>query len=157
PATMIQGSGLDAKDVVLRWQAFQALTPDFVLARANKSLEPPSTVQLRLTDGTLAAEGFASHRWVLETRRVARLLPGVNQLQDDKLFDLERIENPMLMFDLDQPQIRSDQEEKLRQLIGEIEHLHQLAGQKKVTLEITGHTDSSGTEARNTNLSQGRA
>src|SRR5262249_17853705 len=74
-----------------------------------------------------------------------------------KLFDLERIENPMLMFDLDQPQIRSDQEEKLRQLIGEIEHLHQLAGQKKVTLEITGHTDSSGTEARNTNLSQGRA
>jgi outer membrane protein OmpA-like peptidoglycan-associated protein len=157
PATMIQDSGLDSNSVVMRWQPFQALTPDFVLARANRSLEPPPTVQLRLIDGILTAEGFASHRWVSETRRVARLLSGISQFREDKLFDLERIENPLLMFDLDQALIRSDQQEKLQQLVAEIQHLHQLAGQKKVILEITGHTDSSGTEARNTNLSQARA
>ncbi len=157
PATMIQDSGLDSKSVVERWQPFQALTPDFVLARAKKSLEPPPTVKLLLNDGLLEAEGFASHQWVLETRRVARLLPGVSQFREDKLFDLERIENPLLMFDLNQAQIRSDQQEKLKQLVAEIEHLRQLAGEKKVRLEITGHTDGSGTETQNSTLSQGRA
>jgi OOP family OmpA-OmpF porin len=157
PATMIQETGLDAESVVERWQPFQALTPAFVLARAKKALEPPATVKLLLNDGLLEAEGFASHRWVLETRRLARLLPGVSQYREDKLFDLERIENPLLMFDLNQTTIRSDQEEKLKQLVGEIEHLRLLAGDRKVRLEITGRTDGSGTESLNTTLSQGRA
>ncbi len=157
PATMIQDTGLDPNSVVERWQPFQALTPDFVLARAKKSLEPPATVKLRLNDGLLEAEGFASHQWVLETRRVARLLPGVNQFREDKLFDLERIENPLLMFDIDQTQIRSDQQEKLNQLVADIKHLLELAGEKKVRLEITGRTDVSGSETKNSMLSRGRA
>jgi outer membrane protein OmpA-like peptidoglycan-associated protein len=157
PAIMIQGTGLDSASVVERWQPFQALTPDFVLARAKKALQPPATVNLNLNDGLLEAEGFASHQWVLETRRVARLLPGVTQFREDKLFDLERIENPLLMFDVKQAQLRSDQQEKLNQLVAEIEHLRQLAGEKKVRLEITGRTDGSGTEALNSTLSQSRA
>jgi outer membrane protein OmpA-like peptidoglycan-associated protein len=157
PANIIQDTGLNSAAVVERWQPFQALTPDFVLARAKKSLEPPATVRLLLNDGVLEAQGFASHQWVLETRRVARLLPGVTQFREDKLFDLERIENPLLMFDLSQTQIRSDQQEKLKQLLAEIEHLRELAGEKKVRLEITGHADGSGTETQNSTLSQGRA
>jgi OOP family OmpA-OmpF porin len=157
PATMIQDTGLDSASVVERWQPFQALTPDFVLARAKKALEPPATVNLRLNDGLLEAEGFASHHWVLETRRVARLLPGITQFKEDKLFDLERIENPLLMFDSNQAQLRSDQQGKLEQLVAEIEHLRQLSGERKVRLEITGRTDGSGSEALNSTLSQSRA
>lgn len=157
PTTIMQGTGLNSDSVLERWQPFQALTPDFVLARAKKSLDPPTTVKLLLNDGLLESEGFASHRWVSETRRIARLLPGVSQYREDKLFDLERIENPLLMFDLDQAQLRSDQEEKLNQLVSEIARLQQLAGEKKVRLEITGHTDGSGTEGKNSMLSQGRA
>lgn len=157
PATIIQGTGLDSNSVLERWQPFQALTPEFVLARAKKSLDPPPTVKLGLNDGLLEAEGFASHKWVLETRRIARLLPGVSQFREDKLFDLERIENPLLMFDLDQEQIRSDQEEKVKRLVAEIAHLRELAGEKGVQLEITGRTDGSGTEAKNSTLSKGRA
>ncbi|MEP6913142.1 MAG: OmpA family protein [bacterium] len=157
PAIMIQDTGLDAQSVTERWQPFQALTPDFVLARARKSLEPPTSVRLSLNDGLLEAEGFASHQWVLETRRTARLLPGVSQFREDKLFDLERIENPLLMFDVNQSQIRADQQEKLNELVADITHLRQLAGEKKITLEITGHADGSGTETQNSTLSQGRA
>jgi outer membrane protein OmpA-like peptidoglycan-associated protein len=157
PAMMIQDTGLDSQSVVERWQPFQALTPDFVLARARKSLEPPTTVRLNFTDGVLEAEGFAPHQWVLDTRRVARLLPGVSQFREDKLFDLVRIENPLLMFDVNQTQIRSDQQGTLDQLLSEISHLRQLAGEKKVKLEITGHADGSGTESQNSTLSQGRA
>lgn len=157
PATMIQGTGLDADSVSERWQPFQALTPDFILARAQKALEPPTTVKLALNDTVLEADGFASHQWVVETRRIARLLPGVTQYREDKLFDLERIENPLVMFDLDNADIRSDQQDKVNQLVTELEHLRQLAGNKNVKLEITGRTDGSGTEAKNSMLSQGRA
>ena len=157
PAIIIQDTGLDAQSVTERWQPFQALTPDFVLARARKSLEPPTSVRLQLNDGLLEAEGFASHQWVVETRRVARLLPGVSQFREDKLFDLERIENPLLMFDVNQTQIRGDQQEKLNELVADVTHLRQLAGEKKITLEITGHADGSGTETQNSTLSQGRA
>ena len=157
PATMIQGTGLDADSVSERWQPFQALTPDFILARAQKSLDPPTTVKLALNDTVLEADGFASHQWVVETRRIARLLPGVTQYREDKLFDLERIENPLVMFDLDETEIRSDQQDKVNQLVTELEKLRQLAGNRKVKLEITGRTDGSGTEAKNSTLSQGRA
>lgn len=157
PAIIIQDTGLDAQSVTERWQPFQALTPDFVLARARKSLEPPSSVRLQLNDSVLEAEGFASHQWVLETRRTARLLPGVSQFREDKLFDLERIENPLLMFDVNQSQIRADQQAKLNELVADITHLRQLAREKKITLEITGHADGSGTETQNSTLSQSRA
>lgn len=157
PAIIIQDTGLDAQSVTERWQPFQALTPDFVLARARKSLEPPSSVRLQLNDSVLEAEGFASHQWVLETRRTARLLPGVSQFREEKLFDLERIENPLLMFDVNQSQIRADQQAKLNELVADITHLRQLAREKKITLEITGHADGSGTETQNSTLSQGRA
>ena len=157
PANLIQDTGLDSQSVVARWQPFQAMSPDFILARAMKLLEPPATVTLKLTDGVLEAEGFAPHQWILDTRRVARLLPGVSQFREDKLFDLVRIENPLLMFDVNQTNIRSDQQVTFAQLLSEIAHLRQLAGDKKVRLEITGHADGSGTESQNTALSQGRA
>lgn len=157
PTTIMQGTGVAAQSVVANWQPFQALTPEFVLTRARTSLQPPPGAKLAMHDGALEAEGFASHAWVLEARRTARLLPGVAQFHEDKLLDLERIENPLLMFELDKTELRPNQEDKLDQLVADIRRLQELAGQEKVRLEITGHTDGSGTEARNTALSQGRA
>ncbi len=157
PATLIRDTGLDSDSVLESWQPFQALTPDFVLARARRSLDPPPTVRLLFNEGILEAEGFASHEWVAETRRIARFLPGITQFKDNKLLDLERIENPLLLFDSNQAELRSDQQEKVKQLVAELEHLRQLAGNRRIRLEITGHTDGGGTEAKNTMLSQGRA
>jgi OOP family OmpA-OmpF porin len=157
PATLIMGTGLDSQSLVERWQPFQSLTPDFVLARAIKSLAPPGTVKLSFQDGVLVSDGFASHQWIVETRRIARLLPGISQFRDDKLFDLERIESPLLMFEFDRTEFRPDQQDKVNKLLSDIRHLQQLAGQRKVTLLITGRTDGSGTESRNSALSQGRA
>ncbi len=157
PKLLMEGTGLQSDSVVETWQPFQALTPDFVVARAKKSLEPPKTVSLLLNDGTLEARGFATHQWVLETRRVARLLPGVNQFREEQLLDLERIENPLLMFEVNQTDLRSDQQETLSQLVSDIQKLQQVAGPTKLTLEISGRTDGSGSESHNSTLGQGRA
>ena len=154
---VMQGTGVAEDSVVERWQPFQALTPDLVLARAKKTLDPPPTVTLAVHDTTLEATGFAPHEWVVETRRIARLLPGVNQFDEGKLFDTQRIENPLLMFEFDQTELKPNQEEKLQQLISDIGRVQQLAGDKQAHLEIMGRTDGSGSEVRNTSLSQGRA
>jgi OOP family OmpA-OmpF porin len=105
----------------------------------------------------LEAEGFARNEWVEETRRNARFVPGVTQFKDDKVLDLNRIENPLLMFDLDKTELRQDQEEKINSLVGDLNKLRALAGDRNVSLEITGRADQTGSEKRNEELSQGRA
>lgn len=159
PQAILRESKIDPGTVVTHWEAFQALTPEFVAARAKSLLDPPPTVKLSVHDSVLEAEGFASHQWALETRRAARLLPGVTQYRDDKLLDLNRIEDPLLMFELDRAELVRGQEEKLSLLVADIGRLQTqaLALQKNVLLEISGHTDGSGTEARNSTLSQERA
>lgn len=157
PQVLIQGTGLTSDSVIEKWQPFQALTPEFVIARAKKSLAPPSTVQLLFNDGTLEAKGFATHNWIVETRRVARFLPGINQFRDDTLLDIDSIENPLLKFEVNQSQLRDDQQQTLKQLVEDIRRLQQSAGEKKITLEISGRTDSAGSESLNATLGQSRA
>ncbi|MEK6337742.1 MAG: OmpA family protein [Acidobacteriota bacterium] len=159
PQAILSESRIDPGSVVSHWESFQALTPEFVEARAKHLLEPPATVRLSVKDGVLEAEGFASHQWVVDTRRSARLLPGVSQYRDDKLLDLNRIEDPLLMFELDRAVLVRGQEEKLNLLVADIGRLQAqaLTLKKSVLLEISGHTDGSGTEARNSTLSEERA
>lgn len=159
PQAILRESKIDPGKIESHWESFQALTPAFVSARARTLLEPPATVRLDVREGVLEAEGFATHQWVLDTRRAARLLPGVSQYRDDKLLDLNRIEDPLLMFELDRAELVRGQEEKLNLLMADIGRLQgqALALKKNVSLEITGHTDGSGTEARNSTLSAERA
>jgi outer membrane protein OmpA-like peptidoglycan-associated protein len=61
------------------------------------------------------------------------------------------------MFDLDKTELRQDQEEKINSLVGDLNKLRTLAGDRNVSLEITGRADQTGSEKRNEELSQGRA
>ncbi len=159
PQLVLRDSRIDPRTVVSHWEPFQALTPEFVLARARNLLTPPATVRLSLKDGVLEAEGFASHQWVTETRRSARFVPGLAGLRDDRLLDLNRIEDPLLMFVFDRSDLVPGQTERFNLLAADIQRLQAQAEalQKNMRLEISGHTDGSGTEARNTTLSQERA
>lgn len=160
PQTLLQEAKVDPSNVVSRFEPFQAMSPEFVLARARNLLETPATVNLKLAEGgVLEAEGFAARQWITETRRSVRFIPGLSQFKDDNLLDLDRIVNPRLLFELDQTQLVPGQEEKLKQLVGDIERLQALAEvmKKRVRLEITGHADGSGTAERNSELSRGRA
>lgn len=160
PEIFLPETKVNPQDVVSRWQPFQTMSPEFVQARARKLLEPPATVNLKVDkDGVLEAEGFATLQWVTDTRKAVRFIPGISQLKEDKLLDLDRIVNPRLLFELDRTELVPGQEEKFKQLVADIERLHTMAQEmkKNVRLEITGHADGSGTEERNRALSQGRA
>lgn len=159
PNSVMQEFQINPNDVVSHWETFQSLTPEFALSRAQSLLSPPATVKLSVKDGALVAEGFATHEWVTETRRAARFLPGLAGIHDEKLLDLNRIQDPLLMFQLDRSDLVPGQDEKFNLLVGDIERLQALAVElkKNVRLEISGHADGTGTEARNAALSEERA
>ena len=159
PQAILQETEINPSDVQSRWQPFQAMSPEFVLARARKLLDAPATVKLSLDSGVLAVEGFAELQWIMEMRRMIRFIPGVTQLKETDLLDVDRIVNPSIQFELDETRLAPGQEEKLNQLVTAIERLAGLAEamKKTVRLEITGHADGSGTEERNDALSRGRA
>jgi OOP family OmpA-OmpF porin len=159
PNAFLAESKVDRDEVVSRFEPFQAMSPEFVLARARSLLEPPPTVNLKLNDGVLEAEGFATLQWVTETRRTARFLPGVSQYKDANLLDVDRIVNPSLLFVLDRTELAPGQEEKFKQLMADIGRLQTLAEsmKKNARLEITGHADGSGSDERNAELIRGRA
>jgi outer membrane protein OmpA-like peptidoglycan-associated protein len=159
PNSMIPESKLDPADVVSHWEPFNALTPEFVLRRAKSQLAPPDTVTLSLQGNALNAEGFATHAWVVKAREASRWLPGLGQFHEDKLLDLEQIENPLLLFQLDTANFVPGQDAKFERLAADIGRLQATAEamKKNVRLEISGHADSSGTEARNATLSLERA
>jgi outer membrane protein OmpA-like peptidoglycan-associated protein len=159
PQAFMAEAKVDPGMVASRWEPFQAMSPEFVLARARKLLEPPPTVNLNFDNGVLAAEGFATLQWITETRRSVRFVPGVAQFREDNLLDVDRLVNPSLLFALDSTELAQGQEEKFRQLVADIERLQRqaLVMKKNVRLEITGHADASGTAERNNELSRGRA
>lgn len=159
PLSLLPESRVAPASVVSHWQPYQSVSPEFVLDRATRLLAPPSTVRLTLDGGVLAAAGFAPPTWIDEARRTARFVAGVEQFRDEQLFDLERLERPLLKFELDRVQLVPGQEEQLQQLASDAGRLLELARLmgKRVRLEITGRTDGSGTEARNATLSRERA
>src|SRR5206468_10190002 len=64
PFALQQEAQLDPARVTSQWELFQALHPQFILARAKAVLEPPETVTLRIENGILFASGAAPHQWI---------------------------------------------------------------------------------------------
>ena len=159
PQAIMREAKVDPEDVISRWEPYQALSTEFVLARAKALLEPPATVTMRVENNILYAEGSAPHQWIVETQRLARFIPGINGFNRDKLIDTEQIEKQFIRFELNETTLVPGQDEKMDQLIAGIEKLCSVAQavRKSVRIEIIGHTDRSGTEARNSKLSQERA
>ncbi len=159
PLALLREARIAPAAVVSHWQPYQSLAPEFILDRAHHLLAPPPTVQLTFADGVLTATGFASQQWSAEAQRTARFVAGVEWFRGEQLLDLERLEQPLLKFELDRVQLQPGQEEQLQQLAVDTSRLLALARMmgKRVRLEVTGRTDGSGTEERNAALSRERA
>lgn len=146
----------------------QALNPDHILAQARESLDPPSTVSLRLKDHVLYAAGSASHTWITQARERAKSLSEIARFQGDNLVDLdqqnltvlkESIEGESLRFGARSTQTASPQKMAIGDLARKIRQLNHSAEAlgKSARIEIIGHTDSSGNERTNLIISHKRA
>lgn len=159
---------IDPASVVSKWEPYQALDPQFIVARAGNILGLPATVDLKFDKGVLKATGTAPHDWITEARRLSRILPGVTGFDEENLLDEDlkeplmlsrKIEQQVILFNTGAPQITPGQQQALRDLITDIQTLSTLApaAGRNVQIEIIGHTDTEGDDTANLTLSKARA
>ncbi|MBM4141986.1 MAG: hypothetical protein FJ225_00100 [Lentisphaerae bacterium] len=87
PAAVLAGSGMGGPDVVMHWEPYQALHPDFIKARARAILNAPSTVSMDLEHGILYLGGTAPAAWIAQAGNAARGVAGVSGIDTSALRD----------------------------------------------------------------------
>ena len=103
PEQLLYASGMPAENVRSRWQPYQALYPAFILARTQQVLQPPPTVTLRYDQAILYLSGEATHTWIKEAERLARVLPGIQRVQRERLVDTDARQMQALVAALEPP------------------------------------------------------
>lgn len=171
PELLLQEAGINPVKVVSRWEPYQALRPQFILARAKAMLAPPETITLQFENGTLRAIGTASRQWVDDARKLARVLPGVTNFVEtlkeasasepaeknvvsnaqeaqrkEMMLAKERLERQTVQFLVDTLDLMSGQETALKETSGTVRILlaaAQFVGQP-IKIDVIGHADASG-------------
>lgn len=168
PRALLKESKLDSKKIKSNWESYYSLHPEFVIARVKKILKPPGTVSLELKDTVLHAAGFAPHEWIGKARSLAQVIPGIVVFREEGLVDTDMqslaaskkwIEEQSLLFPESAAGLAEGQDDTVRALVQGIRDLQgraRLLG-KRLSVEIKGHTDQSGSEEYNLVLSRERA
>ena len=165
PTRMIADAGLDSSTVTAVWSPYYALESELIMVRAQSILRPPQTVQLHLHGDTLVATGTASTEWARETKRLALMIPGVSNYQDDNLASLsiaelmEQINQTVVHFHSGSSTIEPSELKVLGVVTNALRQLDHAAVQsgKQVLVELVGATDMTGSESINLLLSKARA
>ncbi|AFY33131.1 OmpA family protein [Calothrix sp. PCC 7507] len=169
PQTLLKQANLNPQTVISQWESYLSLEPQFIATRAKEFLQTPKTVSLQVDhNGILNATGVAPRQWVLATRKSWHFIPGVTQFNDQNLQELEfiqlkayqqQIEQELLFFLEGKTELIAGEADKLTNLVVVINKLVDIAKylNQDVRIQITGHTNTSGTEQRNILLSQSRA
>lgn len=168
PLKIVEKTKINPEKVTQRWEPFLSFHPEFALARAKGLLLPPEGVSLRVEKGILYATGSATHKWIVEARRMASAVPGITEFRESDLVDTdireldsqkERVEEYVFRFKRRRADFLSGQKDAIEGLVGEIQKLYDsaLAADKDAHIEIVGHASSEGDEEFNVTLSQTRA
>ncbi|BDA70888.1 OmpA/MotB domain-containing protein [Calothrix sp. PCC 7716] len=170
PNKILRKYHINGKFVNSKWIPFVSLEPEFVVKRAQQLLKPPKSVSLSFDNetGTLTATGSAPKKWILETQRTWRFIPGVIQYQENNLVDLsleklntyrKQLEERVLLFENGSTDLLPSETSELPKLATEVKKLLEVADSfgKDVKIQIIGHTSITGGEEQNKQLSQQRA
>ena len=164
PGQLLTASaGLFPAAIESRWEPYQALHPDFVVARATLLLRPPAGVSLRFDDGVLTATGTPSEQWVTDTERIAPAIAGVRRVafvgNTRESLLLAKLGAAVVSFAKSQSTIDEIEQQHLAAVVLELQELDRLlvSSGRRARLDILGDADSDGTEGLNAQLSLARA
>ena len=168
PVKLLSSFGLDPARVLCHWKPYVSPEPSIVLARARAVLQPPGTVTLELSDGTLLARGSAPHRWITAASARAATIPGVLRFDASHVVDedlaamgpaRDRLEAVVLRFDVGSAELPRGEAAMFDQAAAALQQLAAIARQRGIALrvDVVGHTDGTGPEAANVWLSRTRA
>ena len=168
PNKILSKSKLKPENVISKWEPYLSFNPDLIIKRVSKKFDIPKTVTINYNDGILYGSGNASKNWVENVSKGALNVPGVYEIDFNKINTLNpeeikalinKIENANIYFDSGSYRIKPSQRRILRETIN---YFHNLTGlltpdKNKLDLQIFGSTDNIGTYEENYNLSIRRA
>lgn len=161
PSGELTRSHLAAQDASFELSPFYSMDSAIVLRRAGRLLDPPTSAQLSIENGALAASGAASSSWIEKFSARAPLIPGVTSLDTSRLRneDAAVLESIVLTFPLGQAVPDPGQDAAVARAREKIHVLQHFADATNQTLSISlvGRTDSTGIEGNNMVLSRQRA
>ena len=168
PEKLLSEAGFDPKKAYLELMPFYSVDDVIVLRRAKELLRPPAGLRLSQKNGELRAEGVAAPKWIAQFQERAPWIAGVNSIDVSHLQNSDHVEfnrlkgvleSAVLVFPLGRTELEPGQEAALAQYENDFQGLLVQAGHLggTITVEIIGHTDSTGVEAANLPLSRQRA
>lgn len=168
PAAVPEYRDLDPNRIKIRMEQQQSSDPAFVLFRSKTILRPPQGVVMDFDSGVLKAIGQTSNKWLAFARSRALLIPGVSQFNDDRVVNTtlpllnemkQKVEARKPRFIVNTTDLAPGQDAMFRELVRDIQKLVKLAEEEDVPMriELVGHTDSTGAEAKNMRLSKQRS
>ncbi len=168
PQKLVAQAGLDPNYADLQLAPYYSLDDAIVAKRATALLHPPPGVKLTAKDGELDAVGAAPQQWITRFEQRAPWIAGVSKLDESHLQNStvqalntqkSAIESSVLLFPLGRAELEVGQDSNLQQAEKEIRELVAQAARlgEAVSVDLIGHTDSTGVEATNLPLSQQRA
>ncbi|HUL35842.1 MAG TPA: OmpA family protein [Candidatus Eisenbacteria bacterium] len=168
PGEIIKASEVNPAKGEFHWGGYYALDDSIVQQRATALLSPPAGAKLAVKDGVLQVSGTATVGWVKDVQAKAPLIPGIHslqfapELQPDQLAFTQaksEIARALVRFPIASAALSASERASLKTFAGSIQSLLAAAQalHQDVSVQIVGHTDSTGAETSNLNLSQRRA
>jgi outer membrane protein OmpA-like peptidoglycan-associated protein len=168
PQEFVHAAQLNPSRADFHWGAYYALDDAIVQQRAVALLSPPNGVRLTVTEGVLRVAGEPTAKWMSDLRARVLFVPGVRAVDVSSRFSAERlafnelkdqVQSQLVMFPLASAALSASQRDALRELALKLKILLDSAKslRLKVELAVVGHSDTTGAESTNQDLSQRRA
>ncbi len=167
PQQFVNNAQLDPGKAEFHWGAYYALDDSILQQRAAQILAPPRGVTLDVKDGILRFAGQPSAAWLKDLRSRVLLVPGLRSV-DFGRFTPEQmaveqakseVQSVIIKFPVATAALSSAERANLRNLAAKLTSLQNSAAalHQYLRVEVVGHSDTTGAEGANLNLSQRRA
>jgi outer membrane protein OmpA-like peptidoglycan-associated protein len=164
PNQLLAQAGLNPAKADLELKPFYSLDDAMVAKRAASLLAPPASVQFSVSGGSLHAVGSAPLTWIAHFEERAAWVPGVTSVDSSQLQDADvlALESAVLTFPIGSAELEPGQENtltlaesKMRVIL--MEGTQAFRVNSVPSIEIIGHSDTTGVEGTNLLLSNQRA
>jgi OOP family OmpA-OmpF porin len=167
PNRLITDAGLDPAKAEFHWGPYYALDDTLVQQRAIVALGQPQGVTLTVKDGILRVDGNPTAKWLSDVRSRGLMIPGIRSLDlgqftpEQLAFNESRtkIQAMIIKFPLDSSELSSVERGNLRNVVPVFKELLNapVPAHSILSIEVVGHSDTTGAETLNESLSQRRA